>query len=210
MAWYVIWTAIAVSFLLWGEESERHGVVRFAKPLASAAFVTAAAAAPGAVSVYGALMLGGFVLSFAGDVLLISRERAAFMAGLGAFLMAHLSFAVAFALRGIESVPFLAALAVLFVAATLVWRNLAPRLSRTMFLPVAAYIAAIVLMCAAAAGTLRHGLLVPLGAIAFVLSDLSVARDRFVAPGFVNRAWGLPLYYAAQLLLAASLRHHVP
>jgi hypothetical protein len=38
-----------------------------------------------------------------------------------------------------------------------------------------------------------------------VLSDLSVARDRFVAPGFVNRAWGLPTYFAAQLLLAASV-----
>ena len=39
-------------------------------------------------------------------------------------------------------------------------------------------------------------------AVAFYLSDVSVARDRFVAPGFGNRIWGLPLYYAAQLLFA--------
>jgi uncharacterized membrane protein YhhN len=44
-----------------------------------------------------------------------------------------------------------------------------------------------------------------IGALAFFLSDLSVARNRFVAPGFVNRLWGLPLYYAAQLLLASSI-----
>ena len=44
-----------------------------------------------------------------------------------------------------------------------------------------------------------------LAAVAFFCSDLSVARDRFVAPGFANRAWGLPLYYAAQLAFAWSV-----
>jgi len=43
------------------------------------------------------------------------------------------------------------------------------------------------------------------GAVTFYVSDLSVARDRFLAPGFVNRLWGLPLYYGAQLLLAGSV-----
>ena len=41
-------------------------------------------------------------------------------------------------------------------------------------------------------------------AVAFYVSDVSVARDRFVAPGFGNRIWGLPLYYGAQLLFALS------
>jgi hypothetical protein len=36
------------------------------------------------------------------------------------------------------------------------------------------------------------------------VSDLFVARDRFVQPGFVNRLLGLPLYYAAQAMLAIS------
>ena len=43
------------------------------------------------------------------------------------------------------------------------------------------------------------------GAFAFYLSDLSVARDRFVREALVNRLWGLPLYYAAQLCLAATI-----
>ena len=36
----------------------------------------------------------------------------------------------------------------------------------------------------------------------FVVSDLAVARDNFVTPGFTNRLSGLPLYYGGQLLLA--------
>jgi uncharacterized membrane protein YhhN len=45
---------------------------------------------------------------------------------------------------------------------------------------------------------------VAVGALAFTASDVSVARDRFVRHEFVNRAWGLPLYFGAQLLLAVT------
>jgi uncharacterized membrane protein YhhN len=71
---------------------------------------------------------------------------------------------------------------------------------------VLAYITVITAMVALAAGSvwLRASWTLAAGAVGFYLSDLSVARDRFVAPAFVNRAWGLPLYYAAQLLLGAS------
>lgn len=37
------------------------------------------------------------------------------------------------------------------------------------------------------------------------LAAPALARDRFVARDFTNRAWGLPLYYAASLLLAMSV-----
>jgi hypothetical protein len=29
-----------------------------------------------------------------------------------------------------------------------------------------------------------------------------VARDRFVSAGWINKAWGWPLYFGAQLVLA--------
>jgi uncharacterized membrane protein YhhN len=45
---------------------------------------------------------------------------------------------------------------------------------------------------------------VALGALAFTASDVAVARDRFVQGEFSNRAWGLPLYYGAQLLIAVT------
>ena len=42
-----------------------------------------------------------------------------------------------------------------------------------------------------------------LGALAFFVSDLAVARDRFVVKQFSNRLWGLPAYYLGQVLLAS-------
>jgi len=41
--------------------------------------------------------------------------------------------------------------------------------------------------------------------VAFLASDLAVARDRFVAAGASNRIVGLPLYYLAQLGFAGWL-----
>jgi uncharacterized membrane protein YhhN len=73
---------------------------------------------------------------------------------------------------------------------------------------VRAYIAVISVMVVAAAGTyaLAGNGWIPLGAVGFYLSDLSVARDRFVKEEFLNRIWGLPLYYAAQVALAWSIQ----
>src|SRR5258706_119486 len=57
----------------------------------------------------------------------------------------------------------------------------------------------------AAAGASGADARIWVGAGLFYLSDLCVARDRFVAPGFANGRVGLPLYYAAQLVLAHSV-----
>jgi uncharacterized membrane protein YhhN len=72
--------------------------------------------------------------------------------------------------------------------------------------PVIAYVAVISVMVVLAFGSYGSGAtwLIPLGATLFFASDLFVARNQFVAPGTVNRVWGLPLYYAAQILLALS------
>ena len=73
--------------------------------------------------------------------------------------------------------------------------------------PLLAYVVTISLMVVVAAGAMgAGGVLIPLGALLFYVSDLAVARDRFVAPGFANRLWGLPLYYTATLILAATVR----
>lgn len=46
--------------------------------------------------------------------------------------------------------------------------------------------------------------IIPIGAVLFYASDIAVARNQFVAPGVVNRMWGLPLYYLAHVLLAST------
>lgn len=144
------------------------------------------------------LVAAGLVLSVAGDALLLSRRRPAFLAGLGAFLLAHLAYAAAFAPR---ASPTAGAALALGGVAVLVLRWLWPHLG-SMRAPVIAYCLAISVMLWLALGVAQPE--VRLGALLFYGSDLFVARDRFASPGAVNRLLGLPLYYAGQVLLALA------
>jgi uncharacterized membrane protein YhhN len=195
--------AVAVVALVAAERAD-HAVGRaVAKLVASTAFVAQGLACGGGWDLMTAL-----VLSWIGDACLLSRDRRWFFAGLGAFLLAHVAFAVTFARMG-PSWTVAAVVAVPVVGAG--WGVAAGVRKRAgaLAVPVLAYATAIGAMVATAAGVAaeptpaRIGVLV--GAVLFWASDLCVARDRFVAPGFGNRAVGLPLYYAAQLLLATVL-----
>ncbi len=88
----------------------------------------------------------------------------------------------------------------------LVLRWLGRSVPSDMVVPVRAYMAVIGVMSALACAVTAAGgpWQAAAGALAFTASDVSVARDRFVRHEFLNRAWGLPLYYGAQLLLAAT------
>jgi uncharacterized membrane protein YhhN len=199
-------TLAAVAALLW---AERRGSARgkwLAKPIASAGFVGVALASGALDGAFGRAVLCALVLSFAGDVLLISDEMRWFRAGLLTFLLGHVAFAVAFLLRGVDARVAAAAALVLVAMAVVVARWLLPHVEPAMRAPVMAYVVVITVMVTLAAGSSALGrprLLA--AAAAFFVSDLSVARDRFVAPGFANRLWGLPLYYGAQLVFAASV-----
>jgi uncharacterized membrane protein YhhN len=73
--------------------------------------------------------------------------------------------------------------------------------------PVLVYVAVISTMLVCAAGASAHvgNPWILVGAIAFYVSDLAVARQRFVAQEFSNKLWGLPLYFGAQLVIAATV-----
>ena len=182
------------------ERSEDAQLRWIAKPVASICFVGFAVSRGDASTPYGRALVVALVLSLLGDVLLIPKSPGAFQAGVAAFGLAHLGFVVAFLLHGVNPWTAAVALAPLAVVATLVRRRLpVPDRLRTA---VDVYMVLITAMLACAIGTAVPMVLA--GAAAFYLSDLSVARDRFVRPGFVNRLWGLPLYYAAQFVLAAT------
>ena len=180
---------------------------RIAKMVASTGFVGVAVASGAVESGYGRWVLVALGLSWLGDLLLTFASRRAFLAGLGVFLAAHISYLEAFVVRGIAWMAAAAAAAVALMVAGGVWRWLAPHLDDVMRRPVAGYVVVISAMVAVAVGTTAHDLdlRILIGAVAFFVSDLAVARNRFVAAGFVNRAWGLPLYYLAQVLLALSV-----
>lgn len=179
------------------------------KLIASSCFVGFAIWMGALESGFGQLMLAGFILSLCGDVLLIKTgDGPVFLAGLSAFLLAHVMFVTAFWNRGFDPVVSVGGFLVMTVFgwAVMGWliRN---HLARKMQLPVLAYVAAIALMVSLAAATHAslYGPAIIWGALLFTVSDLFVARERFVKPGFVNTGVGLALYYVAQLLLASSL-----
>jgi len=197
--------AVALAALLVAEWRKSRAGVWICKPIASVAFCAMAFAGGAAENRVGQTMLAALVLSLAGDVLLIPKSKAAFLAGLFAFLGGHLAFAAAFAQRHPNLRWTAIAAAPLLVAGLLVGRWLLPQVEKKMRAPVAAYMLVVSSMVALAAGAV--GAATPQGlrdwgtliaAAAFYLSDVSVAIDRFVRPGFGNRAWGLPLYYGAQ------------
>jgi len=204
---FVFAMSACVAALLVAEYRALRLGVWLAKPAAAACFVAAALSFGALDSGYGRVVLSGLVFSLCGDVLLIPHDKPrVFQAGVAAFGLGHLAYLVAFGLR-FESAgralicAFIAALA---LARVFPWLH--PQLPAEMKLPVRVYMGIISAMLVAAAGASPSDPAILLGAALFYISDLAVARDRFVASGFANSVFGLPLYFAAQLLLASTVR----
>jgi uncharacterized membrane protein YhhN len=203
---YIVTTAVALAFVLWAEVTKRPLINTIFKPIASLGFVLGAVAVGALDHPLGAPLLVALCLSMLGDVLLISKEKRVFMAGIGAFLAAHLAYGWMFLVMGVEPVWLAAALVLAALTALVIWRWLAAHVNGAMRVAVMAYIAVITLMVALAfgAGALA-GVLPIAAAVTFWLSDLTVARHRFVKPEAINRLVGLPLYYGAQYLFIALI-----
>jgi len=198
---------VAVAGLLWAERRGSSTGLWLTKPIASLAFIWVGLAAGALETSYGQLVLLGLVLCLLGDVLLIPRDRpAVFRGGVFAFLLGHVAYSAAFVTRPLDLFGLAAGavLLVVVVGGTLLW--LGRTLPRDMVWPVRVYMVVIGVMSTLACGVTAAGgpWAVAVGALAFTASDLSVARDRFVRHEFLNRAWGLPLYYGAQLLIAST------
>jgi uncharacterized membrane protein YhhN len=199
--------ALAVGGCLLAEWRGRPRWLWLAKPLASAAFLWAALAWGALGSGFGRTLAAGLALCALGDVLLIPRDSGRWLrAGMLAFGLGHVCFAVAFVSRGLAPLAFALALFAALALLALAWRWLKPHAGPDERRPLALYLAVIGGMLATAAGALAAGAPWPAaaGAGLFALSDLAVAQDRFVAPSFASTLWGLPAYYAAQLLIAAA------
>lgn len=204
----VVWSLAAlVMLLLWSEGTGWRLGVCLTKPLASATFVVLALQLGGMDTGYGLWVLAGLMACWIGDVLLIPNHRVAFKVGIVAFLLGHVLYSIAFLFHGV-------ALAWAFFAAVplgaMVWtlgRFLLQSVVPGLRTPVSSYILVISGMVALGIGAwARSGDSVfVLAPTAFYVSDLAVARNRFLRPGFVNRLVGLPLYYLAQVLFAWSV-----
>lgn len=178
------------------------------KLTASTAFVWAAIGWGALETDFGHTMLIGLLFCWLGDALLLpSGQSIWFQLGIAAFLLGHVAYAVAFARLGLDPLALVVAAGGLVAFALVVLRWLRPHVPGDFRVPVIAYVAVISTMVTTALAATAAGApaIIAIGAIGFAASDVSVARDRFVASGFVNGAWGLPAYFASQLALAVSI-----
>lgn len=150
------------------------------------------------------LVAVGLGWSWLGDLGLMPSGEGWFLAGLGAFLVAQVTYAVAFwpsrrdsvFARPLLTLPYLAVLAGLLAA---LWGDLGD-----LRVPVTVYAVVIVTMAMLATGIDR---LVGVGAALFVASDALIALDtlagavRLPVHGF----WVMLTYLAAQLLIATGV-----
>lgn len=200
-----VWIATLACVLgtLWAKGRAPRPVEGALKAAASTGFLVVGARAGLWDDAAGQAVLVGLGLSWVGDVCLVSSDKRWFLAGLVAFLLGHVAYVVGFGLRGVDPTVTAIALVVLVGPAAIVWRWLRVRAGR-LGGPVLAYIVVITTMLAAAVGTTAVSPSVGLlaGAALFYVSDLFVARERFVTKTPVNRWIGLPVYYLGQLLLA--------
>ena len=157
------------------------------------------------------MLVIGLVFCLGGDVFLALPRERMFLFGLVSFLLGHVLYAGCFFyVTDLSRWTWIGSgIALIVSSGVFFW--LRPHLG-PMLMPVIAYIVVITVMligawsvfCDAELG-LSGRLLVFSGAASFYVSDLFVARDRFLKKEFNNRLFGLPLYYLGQFLLAFSV-----
>lgn len=175
------------------------------KMTASAAFVILGVERWSAGDPFDTWLITALVLCATGDSCLLWKRT--FDVGLISFLLGHLAYVIGFA----AALPFrnwpLLILIPLVAAGAIASRWLWPHLGHRRT-SVFAYIVVISIMVWGGLSVYIGGAVpwtTAVGAVLFYLSDLAVARQRFVREQFINRAIGLPVYYLGQLLLALTI-----
>jgi len=147
------------------------------------------------------LLSAALAASSVGDVLLDIDPERLFVAGLCAFLAAHVVYTVLFVRNAGTPRRVLLAAVLICAAAVSFW--IVPS-TGALKIPVAIYICAIVAMTISALRS-RFGGRVPAGALLFLASDslLAIAKFRTQIPARDYLVWGT--YYAAQYLIATGV-----
>lgn len=200
--------AIGVALTLYADHLRNKSLEWLGKPLAALAFIAAGISWGALDSLYGQWVLAGLIFGALGDVLLIPAGTGrVFLGGMIAFALGHFFYVIGFAQLPLSTAGLVWGAAGMGIFSVGILRWLMPNVPADFKGPVAAYIVIIGLMVITAVGATVAGAnpLILVGAVGFALSDLAVARHRFVAPGNINRLWGLPLYFASQMVIAATV-----
>lgn len=192
----------------WAVVTHRRAVEVVAKPMAMLLLVAVAVTigdAPGDVRAW---LVAGAVFGVAGDTALLGDGESAFMAGLAAFAIGHLAYAVAAVTAGFSAIWALPG--VVFIAALLGYRFVTRTLpgaiahgGRVLGAAVVFYAAVISAMVITAWATTI--LVAAVGAMLFAGSDWVLGHRRFVGPLPGGRLAIMVPYHVGQALLIVGL-----
>lgn len=167
--------------------------------IASSAFVATALSQFAHRGPYAYAITFGLVFCWLGDVVGPSN----FFGGLIAFLLAHLGFIVAFWVRGVPRSRVLRAVLAVALVDVGIASWLLPHVSAQDRMFVLPYMAVISVMLVLALA--QPSRWVASAAVVFYVSDIFVARWRFVDESRFNALFCYPLYYLACVMLALSI-----
>lgn len=198
-----------VAALTLAEFKENRLAQRLFKPVAAIGFILIALCVGVPETLYTQLVLLGLIACAFGDIFLLSRSsQKLFLAGMASFALGHFAYLTAFVLLpsdGYTLMDFVKSGVVIF-AGFGIYNWLKPHLPKDMKIPVTIYVFIILIMVINALRLPADGplLLAMVGAVMFAVSDIFVARDRFVSPSPKNALAITPLYFGAQALIALS------
>jgi uncharacterized membrane protein YhhN len=207
VTWALLAAAAAVAVVNWWARARDDRRAEYVtKPAVTALVALAAVTLTPADQAMRWWFVAGFVACLAGDILLmLPRER--FVAGLAAFLVAHVLFAIGFLVPGdLALAAAVLGSAVVVVGTVTVGATIvraAASTSATLGLAVAAYIGVISAMVLAAFA--HGGAWGVIGALAFYASDTLLGLDRFVAPLAAAPVGVMATYHLALAGLLLSL-----
>ena len=207
----IILAIVLLLGLLYYEKKKDRILLLITKFILSFLFVLAALLQPHLVPAFFYTLFVGLIFCLIGDVCLALPQKKAFTVGLAAFLVGHVFYIFSFSSLIRIDQWISAGFFILFGLSALIFLWLRPHL-KSMLIPVLLYILVITVMASGAwAVFLRTPFhvfgrtFILAGSIFFYVSDIFVARDKFIKEEYRNRLLGLPLYYTGQFLLAFSI-----
>jgi uncharacterized membrane protein YhhN len=203
-------TALLTGLLFFEKKENRKGLLP-TKTLLSLLFIITGITQIHLLQPYTLFIVIGLLFCLGGDVFLALPQDRMFLLGLVSFLLGHICYVMGFIwIASLGKVTVIGTMITLVLSGfVFIW--LKPHLG-AMKKPVMAYILVISFMFIGAWSVLgttdqpfTARLFIFTGAACFYISDIFVARDRFLKNAFTNRLVGLPLYYLAQFMIAFSI-----
>jgi uncharacterized membrane protein YhhN len=207
----IILALILLGGLLYWVKKESQKGQFITKTSLSALFIIAAIIQSHPIITFFYFLLIGLFFCMVGDICLVFPQKIMFLLGLVFFLLGHVCYTISFFnIASINQWTWIGSVVVLIISG-LFFLWLKPHLG-SMTLPVLLYVVVISIMVCGAwsvSGEVQLArlgrIMVMAGASSFYISDIFVARQRFIKKAYLNRFMGLKLYYLGQFLLAFSI-----